>query len=119
MSDLQKQDMGAQNTDFTGKFGQASLNCLRPGEAAYISQIALNGGMRRRLQDMGVIPGVKVECVSVSPLGDPAAYLIKGAVIALRRKDSQQVHVSAGVPEAVSVYPKAACPVPVAGCENG
>lgn len=119
MSDLQKQGVRAQSTDLTGEFGRASLNCLRPGEAAYISQIALTGGMRRRLQDMGLIPGEKVECVSVSPLGDPAAYLIKGAVVALRRKDSRLVHVCNGVPESMSEYANAACAVPIAGCENG
>ena len=119
MSNLQKQGMRAKSNDFTGEFGRASLNCLRPGEAAYISQIALAGGMRRRLQDMGLIPGVKVECVSVSPLGDPTAYLVKGAVVALRRKDSQLVHVCKGVPEPMSEYANAACPVPIAGCENG
>ena len=49
--------------------------------------------MRRRLQDIGLISGTRVECVGVSPLGDPAAYLIRGAVIALRREDSDGVQL--------------------------
>lgn len=47
--------------------------------------------MRRRLQDLGMVPGAFVECVGISPLGDPAAYRIRGAVIALRRRDAQAV----------------------------
>ena len=45
------------------------------------------GGMRRRLMDVGLIEHTEVECLGRSPGGDPAAYLIRGAVIALRRAD--------------------------------
>lgn len=34
--------------------------------------------MRRRLLDIGLIPGTRVTCTAVSPAGDPAAYLIRG-----------------------------------------
>ena len=49
--------------------------------------------MRRRLQDMGLIEGTKVECIGVSPLGDPAAYLIRGAVVALRKSDAEGIAI--------------------------
>lgn len=47
--------------------------------------------LRRRLQDLGFVPGAKVCCVGVSPLGDPAAYRLKGTVIALRAGDAEAV----------------------------
>ena len=50
--------------------------------------------MRRRLQDIGLIEGTKVECIQKSPSGDPIAFLIRGAVIALRREDSSSVLMS-------------------------
>ena len=49
--------------------------------------------MRRRLQDIGLIEGTDVECLQKSPAGDPVAYYIRGAVIALRSEDSQNILV--------------------------
>ena len=66
---------------------------LAPGESGTISDITLTGSMRRRLQDLGLIPGTLVKCVGVSPLGDPQAYEIRGAVIALRNSDAEGVYV--------------------------
>ena len=66
---------------------QRALSSLQCGQSAVV------GAMRRRLQDIGLISGTRVECVGVSPLGDPAAYLIRGAVIALRREDSDGVQL--------------------------
>lgn len=55
--------------------------------------IALNSvdGMRRRLLDIGLVEGTVVECVGRSPSGDPAAYLIRGAVIAIRDRDTADI----------------------------
>lgn len=47
--------------------------------------------MRRRLMDIGLIAGTRVTCVGRSPGGDPAAYEIRGAVIAIRDRDSAEV----------------------------
>ena len=67
------------------------LSALSPGESATVSAIRLEGAMRRRLQDIGLIPGTTVVCVGRSPLGDPSAYRIRGAVIALRNSDSREI----------------------------
>ena len=48
----------------------------------------------KRLQDIGLIEGTKVECIQKSPSGDPIAFLIRGAVIALRTEDSSSVLMS-------------------------
>ena len=50
--------------------------------------------MRRRLFDLGLIPGTQVTCTARSPAGDPAAYLIRGAVVALRGRDAGEIRVS-------------------------
>ncbi len=49
--------------------------------------------MRRRLLDIGMIPGTKIECVGRSPSGDPKAFLIRGAVIAIRSEDSAGIFI--------------------------
>ena len=53
----------------------------------WVTGIEGRGAMSRRLQDMGLVRGTRVECLHRSPFGDPAAYLIRGAVIALRQED--------------------------------
>ena len=52
--------------------------------------------MCRRLFDLGLVPGTSVTCTAVSPAGDPAAYLIRGAVIAIRGKDAAGVRLGGG-----------------------
>lgn len=68
-----------------------SLSGLRMGERARVAGVEADPAMRRRLLDMGLIPGTQVVCVAVSPAGDPRAYLIRGAVIALRGRDARGV----------------------------
>mgnify|MGYP001138329647 CR=1 FL=1 len=70
-----------------------SLNSIEPGERAVISEIKSTEGMRRRLLDIGMIPGTKIECVGRSPSGDPKAFLIRGAVIAIRSEDSAGIFI--------------------------
>ena len=67
------------------------LNQLKPGEEAVVTSIS---GENRRLRDLGLIEGTKVKCVLKSPLGDPAAYKIRGAVIAIWREDAADIKVA-------------------------
>ena len=77
-----------------------SLSALRPGEAGLVRAMQNTGPMRRRLRDLGLIEGAAVRCLGRSPGGDPAAYEICGAVLALRDADSGQIMVrrEGGVP---------------------
>ena len=69
------------------------LSDLKEGEKGRV--ISLKNGMeiKRRLQDIGLVRGTVVKCVLKSPLGDPVAYLIKGALIAIRNEDSDKITV--------------------------
>jgi len=68
-----------------------SLSDMKKGEHMIIEKLETEGRLRRRLLDMGFVPGTRAECVLISPFGDPKAYLVRGAVIALRRKDAATV----------------------------
>ena len=69
-----------------------TLSDISPGQRA--SVVALNStGSMRRLLDIGLIDGTEVECVGRSPGGDPAAFLIRGAVIAIRNADCRDIIV--------------------------
>ena len=70
------------------------MNSLVPGESATVGEILHTGDMRRRLQDIGLIRGTSVECVGRSPMGDPAAFRIRGAVIALRDSDTALIGIT-------------------------
>lgn len=69
------------------------LNNLPIGHKCQVKLLISEGVMRRRLLDLGVIPGTIIESLQTSPSGDPIAYLIKGAVIALRSEVASMVLV--------------------------
>lgn len=68
-----------------------TLNQAEIGQCLRVSDIASTGAMRRRLQDLGVIKGTRIQCLQKSPKGDPIAYLIRGAAIALRNEDARHI----------------------------
>lgn len=70
-----------------------SLNQIKQGETATAVQVSGDSKTVRRLTDMGLVENALVECVGRSPLGDPSAYLISGAVIAIRFADAEKITV--------------------------
>ncbi|HKM03936.1 MAG TPA: FeoA family protein [Lachnospiraceae bacterium] len=70
------------------------LNDISPGQTAEIKELLSTGSIRRRLLDIGLIESTKVVCLGRSPGGDPSAYLIRGAVIAIRREDCANILIS-------------------------
>ena len=68
-----------------------NLSQLSVGERGYVSGILTGGSMRRRFLDIGLTPGTEVVCVGESPLGDPLAFLVRGAEIAIRRSDARGI----------------------------
>ncbi len=73
-----------------------SLSTLTAGEAAQVTGIsALCRGLeRRRLLDLGIVPGTEIVAELRSPSGDPTAYRVRGALIALRREQSDLIHIT-------------------------
>ncbi|HBR31833.1 MAG TPA: ferrous iron transport protein A [Clostridiales bacterium] len=70
-----------------------TLNDLKEGQSAKVKELKSFGSIRRRLQDIGLVEGTEVKCLQKSPSGDPVAYLIRGAVIAIRAEDSSNILV--------------------------
>lgn len=69
------------------------LHSMSSGESAVIEHLGSSGALRRRLLDMGLVEGTRVECLGVSPGGDPKAFLIRGAVLALRDIDCREITI--------------------------
>lgn len=57
---------------------------------------ACRGPERRRLLDLGFVPGTAVEVEMVSPAGDPTAYRVRGTVVALRREQAGLIRIATG-----------------------
>lgn len=70
-----------------------TLDMLKIGSAATVTKIFSTNAERRRLLDLGILPGTLIENVMPSPLGDPVAYRIRSAVVALRREQAQMIEV--------------------------
>jgi DtxR family Mn-dependent transcriptional regulator len=71
------------------------LDALHPGESAEVIRLAatVQGPSRRRLLDLGVVPGTVIRADLSSASGDPMAYRIRGALIALRRVQAHEILV--------------------------
>ncbi len=69
------------------------LSDLKVGDKAIIKKMVTNENIKRRLLDLGLIEGTKIECVLKSFCNDPLAYIIRGAVIAIRKSDSSNIEV--------------------------
>ena len=70
------------------------LHRLRPGETALVKCLDSSGALRRRLLDMGMVEGTRVECLGVSPGGDPKAFLVRGSMLAIRDRDCRDIIVN-------------------------
>ena len=66
------------------------------GESGYVTEISARPAMEHRLMDLGLVRGTRVTCVTRSPAGDPAAYLVRGTVVALRARDAAAVGLASG-----------------------
>lgn len=73
---------------------QITLDQLPVGSKANVTMLTSDGTTRRRMLDLGVVNGTEIEPLYKSPSGNPVAYLIRGAVIALRSDVSEKIVVS-------------------------
>ena len=69
------------------------LSSLKPGESGKVLALRSVGFERRRLLDLGITPGTVIECEYPSPMGEPTAYRVRGALIALRLEQGDQIEI--------------------------
>ncbi len=69
------------------------LSSLKPGESGRVVALRCEGFNRRRLLDLGLTPGTTVECAFPGPMGEPTAYRVRGALIALRREQGDEIEI--------------------------
>ncbi|MCP1122417.1 ferrous iron transport protein A [Bacillus sp. AFS018417] len=67
------------------------LSTFKTGQLVQIEKVQLEGTMKRRLLDLGFIPGATIKVLQKSPLGDPIAYQVSNTTIALRNEESSRI----------------------------
>lgn len=67
------------------------LSELETGQKAVIARVAGHGGFRKRLIEMGFLPGKTVYVVLNAPLKDPIEYEILGYRVSLRREEASLI----------------------------
>lgn len=70
-----------------------TLDQLSPGSHAVITRLTADGVTRRRLMDLGFLPGTLLVAELRSPLGDPVAYRVRETLIALRQSQAAQIEI--------------------------
>lgn len=76
--------------------GAVTLDRIPLAGTCRVGSVAVQGPLRKRLMEMGFVPGALVEVVRIAPLGDPVEYRIKGYHISLRATEAKLISV---VPE--------------------
>ena len=69
------------------------LSRLPTGQRAVVIKLNCSEALCRRLEDLGMLEGTELRCLHRSPAGSPAAYELRGAVIALRREDAAEIFI--------------------------
>jgi len=93
---------------------------LAPGTSARVTHVGGQGSYRRRLMELGILPGTDIRLVSIAPLGDPLELLVRGASLSIRRAEAEQVDVTvvseaATAPVKAPARPGQTPPTPVRG----
>lgn len=70
-----------------------TLDTLALGTTAKIQEVQANPSLRRRLLDLGFVPGSNITPLYRGVFGDPTAYSIRGSTIALRFFDATQIFI--------------------------
>jgi Fe2+ transport system protein FeoA len=73
---------------------ERTLDSLDIGRSAVVRSLQVTGPARRRLMDLGIVPGTVLQAELRSPLGDPVAYRVRGALIALRRSQARDITIT-------------------------
>lgn len=70
------------------------LSQVQPGQIVQVVGIAGQSSFRRRLMELGLVPGTRVELVRVAPLGDPVELLVRGASLSIRKAEASVIEVA-------------------------
>jgi Fe2+ transport system protein FeoA len=71
-----------------------NLASLPLGKAARIVEIGGERNFRRRLLELGLLPGTSVTVLRVAPLGDPLELSLRGTCLSIRKREATEISVA-------------------------
>lgn len=65
------------------------------GHNVRISDITMSDSHRKRMMDLGLIPGTEVKVVRKAPLGDPIVVSVRGYLVSFRMSEAKSIQIEA------------------------
>ncbi len=69
------------------------LSNLKKGQKAIVVRVGGKGAVKRRMMDMGLVPGSEIRVVRIAPFGDPIEFNVKGYSLSLRKSEAEHIIV--------------------------
>jgi ferrous iron transport protein A len=87
-----------------------NLGEIAIGSSVTVSHVGGERPFRRRMMELGLLPGTRVEVMRVAPLGDPIELRVRGCLLSIRRDEARAVEVRTehGAPPALRDAPPVA-----------
>lgn len=89
---IREEDSKMQSKEETA-VRQVALHTLKVGQRGIVVRVGSKGPVKRRMMDMGLVPGSEVSVRRVAPLGDPIEFTVKGYSLSLRKSEAQEIDV--------------------------
>ena len=70
-----------------------NISNLKINEVGVVKKVTASGEFRRRIIDMGVIPGAKIKMIKSAPFGDPIQIKIHGYNLSIRKSETEKIEI--------------------------
>lgn len=82
-----------QDHDLKEEVKLRTLRDAKIGETVVVAKIHGEGGVKRRIMDMGITKNVEIYVRKVAPLGDPIELTVRGYELSLRKADAEMIEI--------------------------
>ena len=70
-----------------------TLKDAKVGETVKVVKLHGEGGIKRRIMDMGITKGVEIKIRKVAPLGDPVECTVRGYELSVSKAEGEMIEV--------------------------
>jgi len=81
------------NNDNQINHAELPLSKLKKGQSGIVVRVGGKGAAKRRMMDMGMVPGSEIRVVRIAPFGDPIEFNVKGYSLSLRKSEAKDIIV--------------------------
>lgn len=70
-----------------------TLKGIKTGDSCVVVKLHGEGGIKRRIMDMGITKGTEIKVRKVAPLGDPIEITVRGYELSIRKNEAEMIEV--------------------------